>query len=325
MCVSLERALRNFSCLTKGDTIAIQHGNENFYLDVKEVRPAEAISIIETDVNVDFEAALDAPAYEPASRPTPAAAASASSSSSSSSSFQEPSYSSSSSSNLTAPAGVTAAERDFSTGGWGSSGQDDPTGDASQPAAPDAAGSGSDYFAKLGTGNKLVGKRKATAPTSAQPSPSPSPTMGPTAIAQSSSMNGLAALRSGGGAPARPQSALAGRAGGYSLTGGSTSSSSASTASSSSSSAAPSLSRPTSAAPSSSSSGGLAPGVGKTIVIERQGAWSYHYEVDGKGGKRLIRRLPAKDETKTNTPTTAAASATPAGGLAALGPGHRLK
>lgn len=30
--VVLERALRNFSCLTKGETIAIQHGQENFYL-----------------------------------------------------------------------------------------------------------------------------------------------------------------------------------------------------------------------------------------------------------------------------------------------------
>jgi ubiquitin fusion degradation protein 1 len=54
--IVLEKALRNFSCLTQGDTIAIQHGSENFYLDVKEVRPERAVSIIETDVNVDFDA-----------------------------------------------------------------------------------------------------------------------------------------------------------------------------------------------------------------------------------------------------------------------------
>lgn len=34
--VVLERALRNFSCLTKGETIAIQHGQENFYMVSKQ-------------------------------------------------------------------------------------------------------------------------------------------------------------------------------------------------------------------------------------------------------------------------------------------------
>jgi ubiquitin fusion degradation protein 1 len=55
----LERALRNFSCLTQGDTISIQHGDENFLLNILEVKPGKAISIIETDVNVDFAPPLD--------------------------------------------------------------------------------------------------------------------------------------------------------------------------------------------------------------------------------------------------------------------------
>mmetsp|Transcript_18646 Transcript_18646/g.27891 ORF Transcript_18646/g.27891 Transcript_18646/m.27891 type:complete len:199 (-) Transcript_18646:133-729(-) len=50
----LERALRAFSCLTKGGTIAIKHGQQQFYLDIIETKPGNAITIIDTDVNVDF-------------------------------------------------------------------------------------------------------------------------------------------------------------------------------------------------------------------------------------------------------------------------------
>eukprot|EP00470_Lotharella_oceanica_P015617 CAMPEP_0170196268 /NCGR_PEP_ID=MMETSP0040_2-20121228/63475_1 /TAXON_ID=641309 /ORGANISM="Lotharella oceanica, Strain CCMP622" /LENGTH=296 /DNA_ID=CAMNT_0010445637 /DNA_START=29 /DNA_END=919 /DNA_ORIENTATION=- len=52
--VVLEKALRAFSCLTKGGTIAIKHGPQQFYLDIIETRPGSAITIIDTDVNVDF-------------------------------------------------------------------------------------------------------------------------------------------------------------------------------------------------------------------------------------------------------------------------------
>jgi len=58
--VVLERALRSFSCLTKGDTIAIQHGEQNYFLDIVDVKPGAAVSIIETDVNVDFVPPKDA-------------------------------------------------------------------------------------------------------------------------------------------------------------------------------------------------------------------------------------------------------------------------
>eukprot|EP01083_Nonionella_stella_P040060 108928_1 len=50
----LERQLRQYSCMTKGTTIAIQHGGDTYYLDITKVEPVDAVSIIETDVEVDF-------------------------------------------------------------------------------------------------------------------------------------------------------------------------------------------------------------------------------------------------------------------------------
>jgi len=54
----LEQKLRNFSCLTKGDDICIEYNNKNFYLNILEVKPDDAethaISIVETDINVEF-------------------------------------------------------------------------------------------------------------------------------------------------------------------------------------------------------------------------------------------------------------------------------
>ncbi|KAF1322245.1 Ubiquitin fusion degradation protein, partial [Globisporangium splendens] len=55
----LEASLRKFSCLTIGDTICLKYNNKNFLLDVREVRPAPAACIIETDCEVDFEAPAD--------------------------------------------------------------------------------------------------------------------------------------------------------------------------------------------------------------------------------------------------------------------------
>ena len=54
----LEVSLRKFTCLTVGDTICIPHSGRKFYLDVREVQPNGAASIIETDCNVDFEEPL---------------------------------------------------------------------------------------------------------------------------------------------------------------------------------------------------------------------------------------------------------------------------
>ncbi|TDH69502.1 hypothetical protein CCR75_002256 [Bremia lactucae] len=66
----LEGSLRKFSCLTVGDTICLMYNNKNFMLDVREVKPAPAACIIETDCEVDFEPPAD---YVPP-KPSPAAA-----------------------------------------------------------------------------------------------------------------------------------------------------------------------------------------------------------------------------------------------------------
>jgi len=66
----LEMRLRHFACLSKGDIVAINYNNRIYELNVLETKPAAAVSIIECDMNVDFEAP---PGYEEptVSRPQP--------------------------------------------------------------------------------------------------------------------------------------------------------------------------------------------------------------------------------------------------------------
>ncbi|GAU88647.1 hypothetical protein RvY_01304-2 [Ramazzottius varieornatus] len=52
----LESTLRGVACLTVGDIIAIEYNSKIFELLVQETKPAEAVSIIETDMQVDFDA-----------------------------------------------------------------------------------------------------------------------------------------------------------------------------------------------------------------------------------------------------------------------------
>jgi len=52
----LEHALRNFSCVTKGDVICVPYNDRNYHFQMMEVRPQDAACIIETDCNVDFDA-----------------------------------------------------------------------------------------------------------------------------------------------------------------------------------------------------------------------------------------------------------------------------
>lgn len=51
----LEKTLRKFTCVTVGDQICIPYNDKNYYLEIREVVPDGAASIIETDCNVDFE------------------------------------------------------------------------------------------------------------------------------------------------------------------------------------------------------------------------------------------------------------------------------
>ncbi|XP_010271461.1 PREDICTED: ubiquitin fusion degradation protein 1 homolog [Nelumbo nucifera] len=64
----LETTLRNFSCLTTGDSIMVAYNNKKYYIDIVETKPSNAISIIETDCEVDFAPPLD---YKEPARPAP--------------------------------------------------------------------------------------------------------------------------------------------------------------------------------------------------------------------------------------------------------------
>ncbi|XP_071700846.1 uncharacterized protein [Rutidosis leptorrhynchoides] len=62
----LETTLRNFSCLTTGDSIMVAYNNKKYYIDIIESKPSSAITIIETDCEVDFAPPLD---YKEPDRP----------------------------------------------------------------------------------------------------------------------------------------------------------------------------------------------------------------------------------------------------------------
>jgi len=53
----LEVELRKFACLTKGDVIAVQYNEQVFEFQVMDLKPDNAVTIIECDVNIDFDAA----------------------------------------------------------------------------------------------------------------------------------------------------------------------------------------------------------------------------------------------------------------------------
>lgn len=53
--IVLEQALRKFTCLTVGDIIQIQYSGIVYKLKVTELKPSHAVSIVETDCEVDFE------------------------------------------------------------------------------------------------------------------------------------------------------------------------------------------------------------------------------------------------------------------------------
>lgn len=68
--VVLEKTLRNYACLTKGDVIEIKFLDKCHDLEVVELKPANVVSIIETDMSVEFAEPKDgkAPSYsQPAS------------------------------------------------------------------------------------------------------------------------------------------------------------------------------------------------------------------------------------------------------------------
>lgn len=68
----LENAFRNFSCLTKGDVFTFTYNDQVYEMAVLETRPVNdknAISVLETDLEVDFAPPIG---YEEPSRSKPA-------------------------------------------------------------------------------------------------------------------------------------------------------------------------------------------------------------------------------------------------------------
>ncbi|KAL8154065.1 hypothetical protein V2J09_011825 [Rumex salicifolius] len=55
----LEKTLRQFSCLTIGDTVTVSYNDKKFNINVVEAKPSSAVSVIETDCEVDFSPPLD--------------------------------------------------------------------------------------------------------------------------------------------------------------------------------------------------------------------------------------------------------------------------
>lgn len=55
----LETTLRQYTCLTVGDTFVIHYNDKKYYVDVVEAKPGNAISVVDTDCEVDFAPPLD--------------------------------------------------------------------------------------------------------------------------------------------------------------------------------------------------------------------------------------------------------------------------
>mmetsp|Transcript_21133 Transcript_21133/g.34695 ORF Transcript_21133/g.34695 Transcript_21133/m.34695 type:complete len:343 (-) Transcript_21133:43-1071(-) len=51
---ALTNTLQRFTCLTQGDTITVRYGSSCYKLDVHETRPDPKITVVDTDIKVDF-------------------------------------------------------------------------------------------------------------------------------------------------------------------------------------------------------------------------------------------------------------------------------
>jgi ubiquitin fusion degradation protein 1 len=52
----LEVELRKFACLTKGDIISVEYNEQVLQFEIMDLKPANAVTIIECDMNVEFDA-----------------------------------------------------------------------------------------------------------------------------------------------------------------------------------------------------------------------------------------------------------------------------
>jgi len=62
--IILEKTLREYACITKGDIIEIKFAGKHYDLEVISVKPANAVSIRETDLSVEFAPPKDEKQYQ---------------------------------------------------------------------------------------------------------------------------------------------------------------------------------------------------------------------------------------------------------------------
>ena len=55
----LEYNLRNYFCLTEGDTISLKFGRNIYKIDIIQCKPSKAIRTLNTDIEVDFSPPKD--------------------------------------------------------------------------------------------------------------------------------------------------------------------------------------------------------------------------------------------------------------------------
>jgi len=257
--VVLERALRNFTCLTKGDRIVISFKGIKYELDVREVKPGNAVSIIETDVNVDFFEPRDFKDIEAKRLAEQARLA-----------------------EVKAKAEQEALKL----------AQASP---ALSGASPAGASSKSDYFARLGSGNKLVTRKKAASSTPTTSSLGGLANPPPCNLGEEKVTVHTGSTRTTGGAinavPPSSSCFLGSSSGGSSSSSGgsggsSSSSSSCSNAASSSSSSAVRMGNSGASRLLSGSSGSSASSSdGSTTTTAAASKFTYVYKDDGKQKK----------------------------------------
>lgn len=55
----MERILKDFACVTTGDIIKVNHENQSYYHNIVETWPRKAVSLIETDCELQFTKTAD--------------------------------------------------------------------------------------------------------------------------------------------------------------------------------------------------------------------------------------------------------------------------
>eukprot|EP00271_Cylindrocystis_brebissonii_P004162 TRINITY_DN15710_c0_g1_i2.p1 TRINITY_DN15710_c0_g1~~TRINITY_DN15710_c0_g1_i2.p1 ORF type:complete len:393 (-),score=117.32 TRINITY_DN15710_c0_g1_i2:406-1584(-) len=164
----LETTLRNFSCLTVGDNIMVAYNNKKYYIDIVEAKPARAITIIETDCEVDFAPPLD---YEEPERPQKGATGA---------------INGKGKAKVDGAAGSSAGATGRAAGAAGQEAQPSTAGDAAGPP-PEP-----DFKAFVGTGRRLDGK-------AAKLSEGPLPAVAPSTSAAPQGTTSAAGVRKGSG------------------------------------------------------------------------------------------------------------------------------